>query len=106
MAEFFEGFDVRQFWKPSKYAQEHYVGAPLTDETVAAVERQLGYRLPRSYVELMRFQNGGFPVRTNHRTAEPTSWSHDHIAITGIYSIGGDKGCSLLGGQGSQLWHD
>ncbi len=52
----------------------------------------------------MEFQNGGIPRRTNHRTRERTSWSHDHIAITGLYSIGGDKPCSLLGEFGSQFW--
>jgi len=75
---------VEQFWEPSEYALKEYVGAPLTDESVAAVERELGYKLPASYVGLMRFQNGGIPRRTNHRTKERTSWSDDHIAITGI----------------------
>jgi hypothetical protein len=63
-----------------------------------------GTKLPASYVELMRFQNGGVPRWTNHATKERTSWAHDHIAITGIYSIGGDKACSLLGSFGSRFW--
>lgn len=104
MAKVFADFDVAGFWKSSEYALKEYVGAPLTDDVVAAVERELGYKLPASYVELMRYQNGGIPSRTNHRTKERTSWAHDHIAITGIYSIGGDKPCSLLGGFGSQFW--
>jgi hypothetical protein len=104
MANIFADFDVDQFWELSEYALKEYVGAPLTDEAVAAVERELGYKLPASYVELMRFQNGGIPRRTNHRTNERTSWSDDHIAITGIYSIGGEKPCSLCGGVGSRFW--
>ena len=52
----------------------------------------------------MRFQNGGMPRLTSHRTNERTSWSHDHIAITGIYSIGSEKPCSLCGGFGSRFW--
>lgn len=104
MAKVFAGFDVAGFWEPSDYALKEYVGAPLTDVAVAAVERKLGYKLPTSYIELMRSQNGGFPRRTNHRTKERTSWSHDHIAITGLYSIGGDKSCSLLGFFGSEFW--
>src|SRR4051794_35733112 len=97
MSKIFTDFDVQQFWKPSEYALKEYVGAPLTDAAVAAVERQLGYKLPASYVELMKFQNGGIPRRRNHRTKERTSCSHDHIAISGISSIGSEKPCSLCG---------
>ncbi|MBA4190779.1 MAG: SMI1/KNR4 family protein [Planctomycetaceae bacterium] len=104
MAKGFADFDFAGFWEPSEYAFEQYVGAPLTDAVVAAVERDLGYKLPRAYVEFMRFQNGGIPRRTNHRTKEQTSWSHDHIAITGLYSIGSDKRYSLCGEIGSRFW--
>src|SRR5258707_4567527 len=91
----FADFDLEQFWKKSDYALNEYVGAPLTDETVLRGEKDLGYHLPPAYVELMRYQNGGNARRTNHRTKERTSWSHDHIAITGLYSIGREKRCSL-----------
>jgi hypothetical protein len=104
MRKVFANFDVENFWVQSEYALRQYVAARLTDETVAAVERELGYKLPASYVELMRFQNGGIPRRTNHRTKERTSWAGDHIAITGIYSIGDDKPCSLCGELGSRFW--
>ncbi len=97
-------FDPNDFWEDSNYAREEYVGAPLTDEALAAVERELGYRLPRAYVALSRHQNGGIPKRTNHRTREPTSWADDHVAITGIYSIGFDKQCSLCGPLSSRFW--
>ncbi len=104
MGKVFADFDVRQFWKPSEYALKEYVGAPLTDAVVATVERELGYKLPASYVELMTFQNGGIPRRTNHRTKEQTSWGDDHISIAGIYSIGGKKSRSLCGEFGSRFW--
>ncbi len=57
-------------------------------ELAMRVERALGYKLPAAYVALMQTQNGGIPRRTCHRTAEPTSWSEDHVALTGIYAIG------------------
>lgn len=96
--------DVKDFWEPSEYALQQYVGPPLTDKGLASVERELGYKLPASYVELMRFQNGGIPRRTRHRTRERTSWADDHIAIHGIYSIGSNKPCSLCGPLGSKFW--
>jgi hypothetical protein len=97
-------FDVAGFWKQSKYATKEYVEAPLTPALLERVERTLGYTLPAAYVELMQHQNGGIPQRTCHRTAEPTSWAEDHIAITGIYGIGETKRCSLCGGFGSKFW--
>src|SRR5437763_2394707 len=104
MAKVFADFDVAGFWKPSEYALKEYVGAPLTDEAVAAAERELGCKLPASYVELMRFQNGGIPRRKNHRTNARTSWANDHIAVHGIFSIGSDQRHSLCGRFGSQFW--
>jgi hypothetical protein len=44
MGKVFADFDLEQFWEPSEYALKEYVGAPLTDEAVAAVERELGYK--------------------------------------------------------------
>lgn len=103
MSKIFADFDMEQFWRPSEYALEKYVGPPLTDESVAAAERVLGYRLPASYIELMKIQNGGYPRRNNHRTKERTSWSHDHVRICGIYSIGNEKPYSLCGECGSRF---
>ena len=104
MGKIFADFDTEHFWEPSEYALREYVGDQLTDQAVADVERELGYRLPPSYVELMRVQNGGFPRRKAHRTSEATTWATDHIAIQGLYSIGGDKRCSLCGECGSRFW--
>lgn len=71
-------------WKKSDHADENYVDVPLTDLMVAAVEPKLHVRLPPAYIALMRFQNGGMPIRICHRTSQRTSWAHDHVAITGI----------------------
>jgi hypothetical protein len=106
MTTFFGDLDVSAFWDQSEYAEREYVGDPLTDEDVASVERELGYTLPRAYVELMKLQNGGMPTKRDHRTKEPTSWAKDHIAITGIFGIGSAKPYSLCGELGSQSWID
>jgi hypothetical protein len=106
MSTFFEGFDLANFWEPSDYAREQYQDDAPSDAQVADVERRLGYRLPPAYVELARHQNGGIPIRTCHRTSQRTSWAHDHIAITGIYSIGSARPNSLCGEFNTQFWID
>jgi len=96
----------KDFWEQSDYAMQTYEGEPLNDDLVSAVENSLGYKLPRSYVELMRTQNGGIPLRTCFRTNQRTSWATDHIAITGIYGIGFSKASTLCGQFRTAFWVD
>lgn len=102
----FGHFDVSDFWENSKYANEEYVGESLTDELVKSMEAELGYKLPKAYIDLMKHQNGGKPKKTSHRTLEATSWAHDHIAITGIFGINRTKPYSLCGSFGNKFWLD
>jgi hypothetical protein len=37
-----------------------YLQPPLTDESIASAERQIGFTLPGEYVKLLRTQNGGY----------------------------------------------
>lgn len=106
MSVVFGDFDVSDFWDNCDYARENYIGEPLTDDLLASVEKELGYKLPRAYVELMKQQNGGTPTRTCHRTKQATSWAEDHIAITGIYGINSKQIYSLCGDFSSQFWMD
>lgn len=106
MTQPFEGFDFANFWNDCYQARLDYIDKPLTDPVLARVEAELGYALPPAYVALMRRHNGGIPKALNHRAPSPTSWSHDHIAITGIFGIGPDKALSLTGGMGSRFWID
>ena len=102
----FGDFDVADFWDNSDYAKGEYVGEPLTDELVRSIEDELGYKLPRAYIELMQCQNGGTPRFTSHRTQEVNSWAEDHVAITGIYGINRSRPSSLCGEFGSRFWID
>ncbi len=94
---------LADFWNDSQYANESYQSAPPTDELINSIEQELGYKLPSSYIQLMKHQNGGVPKNTNFPTEEPTSWAEDHIAITGIMGIGREKSYSLCGDLGSQF---
>ncbi len=102
----FENFDFTDFWDDSDYALKEYVSEPPSDEMIANVEAELGYKLPASYIWLMKRHNGGIPANTCFPTEEPTSWAEDHIAVTGIMGIGREKDYSLCGSLGSQFMID
>ncbi len=102
----FEGFDFANFWDDNAYSLKEYVSDPPSDELIASVEKELGYKLPASYIWLMKRHNGGMPVNTCCPAAGPTSWAEDHVAITGILGIGREKDYSLCGELGSQFMID
>ena len=102
----FDNFDFTNFWKDSAYALKEYVSESPSDELIASVEQELGYKLPASYIWLMKQHNGGIPFNTCFPTDKPTSWADDHVAITGIFGIGREKTNSLCGELGSQFMID
>ncbi len=106
MENYFEGFDFTDFWDDRDYAKEAYIEATPSDELISSVEQELGYKLPASYIWLMKQHNGGIPVNTCFPTNTPTSWASDHVAIASICGIGREKIYSLCGELGSQFMID
>lgn len=101
MAHVFADFDFGEFWAPPPFADRSYVDIPITDEIIAGVEGELGYKLPASYVDLMWHQNGGIPRKNRHRMT-----SAYPIVIRGIFPIGRSRPHSLCGRYGSRFWID
>ncbi|RYY61305.1 MAG: SMI1/KNR4 family protein [Chitinophagaceae bacterium] len=99
----FNDFNLPAFWDDSVYAMEEYVMPFPSDELIRSVETELGYRLPDSYITLMKLHNGGIPVNTCFPTRKKTSWADDHVAIEAILGIGRSRNYSLCGGAGNQL---
>lgn len=97
----FGQMDFTRFWDDSDYARKEYVSEPPTDELIASIEEELGYKLPASYIAMMKIHNGGIPVHTCFPTDDATSWAEDHISISGIMGIGREKAYSLCGEFGS-----
>ena len=94
----FENFDWSSFWDDNDYSLKEYVGKKPTDEEIADIEKELGYKLPRDYIELVKHHNGGTPFATffsNDKTA---------VCITGIYGTDREKMYSLCGELGNKLW--
>lgn len=88
---------MNSFWDDSDY----FTGPALTTGAVVEAEANLGYKLPKSYLELLQSRNGGTPRRDCFPTSSPTSWAEDHIALSGIRGIGGEWGIDspTLGSQ-------
>lgn len=102
----FEEVDFAGFWDQSDYSASNYTEPAPSDDLIAQVEAELGYRLPDAYVELARLRNGGCVERCCYPMTEPTGWAEDHIAITGIYAIGHTATYSLCGELGSAFMSD
>lgn len=104
--QFFKNFDFTDFLSESSYSVRDYIEEFPDDEMIASIENELGYKLPASYIELMKIQNGGLVEKSCFPTTEDNSWAEDHIAITGIMGIGRDKTYSVCGELGSQFMID
>lgn len=70
----------------------YYRCPPFTDHLLRSAEARLGYRLPSSYVDVLREQNGGTLVRGCYPTSFATSWAPDHVELTALLGIGGERG--------------
>ena len=104
MSQVFKDFDLSSVWKTNSWADENYKEAPFTPEILAAVESELGYKLPQSFIELMAVQNGGIFVKSCFPTTQRNSWAKDHVQICEVSGIGFEKEGSLCGAMGQKLW--
>ena len=104
---YFPDLDLSQFWDDDELALEEYVDEAPTDALITSIESELGYKLPQSYITLMKLHNGGIPYATCFPLpAEPEEADADYIEITGFLSIGRKKMNSLCGAAGNKLFKD
>ncbi len=98
-----------QFWDDDRLALEEYVDEAPSDTLIASVETELGYRLPETYLALMKQHNGGIPYATCYPLPKTEDSEKDYVEITGFLSIGRKKSNSLCGTAGNKLfkegWH-
>ena len=98
------GVDPATWWDDSGYALREYVSPAADDAMTELVQAELGYRLPQSYIAMMRRHNGGIPRMTCCPAAGPTTLAQDHVAVHGIFGIGSKLSNSLCGQAGSRFW--
>gem|GEM_PF-363021 len=56
---YFDGIDLDRLFDDESEFGKNYLFDDLTDELVSRAEQTMGYKLPESYKELLRFRNGG-----------------------------------------------
>ena len=101
----FDDADLEGLWEPPD-DDDSYLEPAASDQLVASVESEIGFRLPDAYIELSRTQNGGRLARGAYPTTTPTGWAHDHVAVTGLYAIGRTSRYSLAGELGATFMRD
>lgn len=105
MSQFFKDFDFENFWDNSSFQQGEFladrkslfIGKPINDEMIKELEQNLGYKLPQSYLELLKTQNGGLVQTQLFITDKPISlYGECYVSIDNIGGIDKNaKNCSL-----------
>ena len=107
--DYFPDLDMTQFWDDDELALEEYVDETPSDTLIASVETELGYKLPDSYIALMKQHNGGIPYATCFPIPAEEGEEETYVEITGFLNIGRKKMNSLCGTAGNKLfkegWH-
>jgi len=87
MKDTFDVLDLQNFWDDSNYFTSP---SPITDELIKATEELLNYKLPQTYIELLKSKNGGSPK--NNYFPIPNSDNNNYVIVNGICGIGGQWG--------------
>ncbi|MBS9803003.1 SMI1/KNR4 family protein [Bacillus toyonensis] len=83
--------------KTTIWADDDYLKlAPINDELIKKAEEVLNVKLPESYINLLKEQNGGTLRLDVHPTSKPNSWADDHVNISGLYGISFDENESSI----------
>ncbi|WP_433582412.1 SMI1/KNR4 family protein [Paenibacillus amylolyticus] len=91
------------FWNDNAEAVDQYVLASPTDEQVESVEEQLVFKLPTSYINMMKLHNGGVPHYRYFPVSQAEAAKKVRVEVAGILGIGREKAHSLGGEAGSRF---
>jgi len=104
MKNYFADFDLTNFWNLSILSIRKYNEKYLSEEIIFSIENEVGFKLPDSYIELMKSRNGGIPINTCFPTNGETSYSATHIEINGFFGIGREAPFSICGEFGNNFF--
>ncbi len=95
--------DFSDFWHDIKESERRYESTKPDMRMIRSVEEELGFKLPDSYIELMKMHNGGMLNRCWYPIRFPAETYSDYIQITHFLGIGRDALYSLCGRFGSEF---
>ncbi|WP_244410568.1 SMI1/KNR4 family protein [Parageobacillus thermoglucosidasius] len=75
---------VKNIWREG---YDNYKLDTLTDEAVEKAEEILKVKLPKSYINILKVQNGGYIKFNSYPCNVPTSWANNHINVEHIWGI-------------------
>ncbi len=87
------GFIVKSIWQTDN---DYGRLEPLTDELVEIAEEKLKIKLPSTYINILKQQNGGYMKYNAHPSDVPTSWADDHVNVDHLFGIGTGKEKGIL----------
>jgi hypothetical protein len=73
---------IDNFW-----GENYYNHPPLTADMIQIAEERLGVKLPSSYLDLLRIQNGGYTQGFAFPMSQETTWAADHVPLTDLFGI-------------------
>jgi len=65
---------------------------PLKESDIKKAKNLFSVKLPKSYLDILRIQNGGSIVFNAHPSPKPTSWSDHSVNVDFIMGIGENNG--------------
>jgi hypothetical protein len=77
---------ITDFWDSN-----YYDNPPLTDKMIQQAENELGVKLPDSFLDLLKIQNGGYTKGFSFPMTIKTTWADNHVPLTEMFGIVLDK---------------
>lgn len=74
--------NMTEFWDSN-----YYNNSPLTDKMIKQAESELGVKLPDTFLDLLKIQNGGYTKGFAFPMAVKTTWSDNHVPLTELFGI-------------------
>jgi len=75
-------FDIDSFWD-----NNYYNHPALTEEMIEFAEHTLNVKLPAMLIEILKKQNGGYTKGFAFPMKQRTSWSANHVLLSGLNGI-------------------
>lgn len=94
----FEQEFLNNFWSVER--DQNITGSEVTNKMIFMCEKKLGFKLPQSFIEFVRFRNGRYPCHCQY-LIEKKKYP---IEICELFGIDKKIEYSLIGGMGSEFW--